>query len=142
MDTIYKFGWIPKEECRYDYANEFAVEETSGPERLVIAPSSNHLSILIDLLQVMHEPFRILYVLTVPRGGSEAGRYQSANPLLRQEVEEFLVRFGQFLENDGRHHVWVKAVPGLDLLIYDKHNVIYAYGRLAEFEPCCRNEVL
>jgi hypothetical protein len=89
---------------------------------------------MIDLLRVMPEPFWILYVLTVPRGGSQDGRYQSANALLRQQAQEFLIRFDQFLENDGRHHVWVKAVSGSDLLIYDKHNVIYAYGRLAEFE--------
>ena len=142
VDTIYKFGWIPKEECRYEYANAFAVERTSGPERLIIAPSSNHLSIMIDLLQVMNEPFWILYILTVPRGGSEAGRYQSADPLFPQQAEEFLVRFGQFLENDGRHHVWVKSVSGSDLLVYDKHNVLYAYGQLAKFEAVLSNRGL
>jgi hypothetical protein len=134
MATAYKFGWIPNEEGRYNYPNVFAVEKTSGPERLVIAPSENHLSMIMDLLQVMSDPFGILYVLTVPRGRSEAGRYQTPNPVSRKQTEEFLRKFGSFFENDGRHHVWVASMSNADQLVYDRHNVIYAYGRLEEFQ--------
>ena len=134
MEAIYKFGWIPNEHRSYEYADIFAVEKTSGPERLVIAPSANHVSILIDLLEVMPEPFGILYVLVVPRGGSEAGRYQTANPVSREQAEKFLKRFREFFEYDGRHDIWVASMSGPDQLVYDRHNVIYAYGPLPEFE--------
>jgi hypothetical protein len=134
MDAPYKFGWIPNEERRYEYPDVFAVEKTSGPERLVIAPSANHVSILIDLLHVMSEPFGILYVLVVPRGGSEAGRYQTANPVSREQAEEFLKRFREYFENDGRHDIWVASTSGSGQLVYDRHNVVYAYGPLREFE--------
>jgi hypothetical protein len=134
METAYKFGWIPNGERRYEYLDIFAVEKTSGPRRLVIAPSANHVSILIDLLQVMSEPFGILYVLVVPRGGSDAGRYQIANPVSREQAEEFLNRFKEYFENDGRHDIWIASVSDSGQLVYDRHNVIYAYGPLLEFE--------
>ena len=134
METPYKFGWIPDQERSYQYPNVFAVEKTTGPERLVIAPSSRHVSLLLDLMQMMFEPFGILYVLAVPRGGGEAGRYQVANPLGWNEAEGFLSRFEDFFENDGRHHIRVASVDTSDLLVYDNHNVIYAYGELREFE--------
>jgi hypothetical protein len=134
METIYKFGWIPNEHRSYEYPDTFAVEKTSGPERLVIAPSANHVSILIDLLQVMSEAFGILYVLVVPRGENEPGRYQTSNPVSREQAEEFLKRFREFFENDGRHDIWVASMSSPDQLVYDRHNVIYAYGSLPEFE--------
>jgi hypothetical protein len=134
VETAYKFGWIPKEECRYEYPDVFAFERTSGPERVVIAPSTNHVPILIDLLQLMSEPLGILYILVVPRGGSEAGRYQTANPVSKRQAVEFLNSFREYLENDGRHDVWVASMSGSDLLVYDHHNVLYAYGCLLEYE--------
>lgn len=134
METAYKFGWMPEDEQRYEYANIFASERTSGPERLVIAPSANHVSILIDLLQLTPEPLGILYVLVVPRGGSEAGRYQTANPVAREEAVGFLRNFSDYFENDGRHDIWVASMGGSSQLIYDRHNVIYAYGPLREYE--------
>lgn len=134
VEAAYKFGWIPKEDRRYEYPNVFAFEQTSGPDRLVIAPSANHVSILIDLLQLMPEPLGILYVLVVPRGGNEAGRYQTANPVSKQQAEEFLKSFRKYLENDGRHNIWVASMSGSDQLVYDRHNVIYAYGPLPKYE--------
>lgn len=134
MEATYKFGWVPNEERRYEYPDIFAVEKTSGPERLVIAPSANHVSILARLLHVMPEPFGVLYVLIVPRGGSEAGRYQAANPVSRDQAEEFLKRFEKYFENDGRHEIWVASMSSSGQLVYDRHNVIYAYGPMLEFE--------
>ena len=87
----------------------------------------------------MSAPFRILYVLAVPRAEGEPGRYQAATPVPRHVVEEFLKRFRDFFEHDGRHHLWVAATSSSDLLVYDKHNVIYAYGQLPEFEQIALN---
>ena len=105
----------------------------------MIRASANHVSVMIDLLQVMSAPFGILYVLAVPRGEGEPGRYQAANAVPRHVVEEFLKRFRDFIEYDGRHHVWVASTSNSDLLVYDNHNVIYAYGRLPEFEQIALN---
>jgi hypothetical protein len=52
MGETHKFGWIPDEERSYD-GNVFAIEKTSGPDRLVIAPSAHHVSVMIGLLQIL-----------------------------------------------------------------------------------------
>ncbi len=102
---MYKFGWIPAEERRYEYQNVFAVEKTSRLERLVIAPSANQVSLILDLLHVMPEPYGILYVLVIPRTEAQEGRYQAVELKSRNETEGFLGRFKDFFENDGRHHI-------------------------------------
>jgi hypothetical protein len=142
MGATYKFGWIPDNERRYEYQDVFAIEKTPRLERLVIAPTANQVSLMIELLRVMPEPYGILYVLVVPRSEAEAGRYQAANFKSRNETEDFLRRFKDFFENDGRHHIWIASPPSPDTLVYDRHNVIYAYGRLPEFETIALNRGL
>jgi len=141
MLPAFKFAWVPNSvqtgvETIYKHPNVYGMDiTTSGRDRLIIAPSEEHVRLIIDLIDVMPEPLWILYVLVDPRGGSEkdAGRYQSSD-VSRPEAAEFLRRFNDFLEYDGRHNVWVKSAFSPDLLVYDRHNVIYAYGQLREFE--------
>ena len=40
----------------------------------------------------------------------------------------------EFLEGDGRHHLWISSPHTHDLLIYDQHDVIFAYGSIDRFE--------
>lgn len=83
----------------------------------------------------MSEPYGLLYVLLVPRNDIHpAGRYQSPEPISREELNAFLGKFGNFLEGDGRHHFWIVSVDKSATLVYDGHNVFYAYGPLADFE--------
>jgi hypothetical protein len=133
MESIHKFGFLNPEELPYEYPNIWAIEETSGPGRLAIAPGRNQIEMLLKLTKAMPEPFGVLYVLTLGRSDSEPGRYQCAEPKSRQEIESFLIEFKQFFEEDGRHHLWIRSESGLDLLVYDRHNKIYAYGALEEF---------
>jgi hypothetical protein len=88
----------------------------------------------------MQEPFYLLYVLVVPRDYGEPGRYQSSDPHSKRDLLEFLNRFEQFLESDGRHHLWIKSIGESDLLVYDRHNLIYAYGDLDKFKRILRKE--
>lgn len=81
----------------------------------------------------MPEPFWILYVLTVSRSAHISGRYQSDSSKTREEMEEFLLAFRSFLENDGRHTLWIRSEPGPELLVYDRHNKIYGYGPIDRF---------
>jgi|SRR5579863_216285 hypothetical protein len=134
MSATYKFGWVPDEDRRYEYPDVFSLEKTSRLQRLVIAPSANQVSLMLELLGVMPEPYGVLYVLVVPRSDVEAARYQAASFKSRTETEGFLSRFKDFFENDGRHHIWLASPPSPDMLVYDRHNVIYAYGRLPAFE--------
>jgi hypothetical protein len=133
MQAAYKLGYFNPEEQPFLHPNTWAVEETSGPSRLVIAPAKDQVKLLLRMMEVMPEPFWVLYVLTVSRAGNQLGRYQSAEPKNRESIKRFLGEFAQFLENDGRHHLWIGSEPGPELLVYDRHNKIYAYGPLEQF---------
>jgi hypothetical protein len=139
----YKFGaregdnWVP-----FAYPNVWQQEKTTGPDRLVIAPASGQIELLRKLLGILPEPFGILYVLLVPRGDVEPGRYQSPTPASRAEVDAVLTRFSDYLENDGRHHLWVMSLPAAATLVYDNHNVLYAYGLLEDFKAVLRQNGL
>jgi hypothetical protein len=134
VDDLYKFGFLNPDDQPYQYPNAWAIEETSAGSRLAIAPASDQVDLLIRLIEAMPEPFGVLYLLVVPRGGGEPGRYQSPEPQTRDSVERFLRKFRTFLENDGRHHLWIASVSSPAMLVFDRHNLIYGYGPLEEFE--------
>jgi hypothetical protein len=118
--------WLP-----HRYPAVFFREATTGAGRLKIAASKNGAQLMVRLAQILRGPFAVLYVLLVPRGGSEAGRYQS--PWLdRDELTEVFDRYADFWEQDGRHHVWLHSATDRATLVYDRHDVIYAYGPLDE----------
>jgi hypothetical protein len=123
----------------YLYSNVWAREKTSGPHRLVIAPSSNQIELVTTLAEILPEPFGVLYIVLVSRLDNALGRYQCPAPCTRDELKAFLSEFKQYFESDGRHHVWVSSLPLHATLVYDQHNVIYAYGPLQHFEQVLRN---
>jgi hypothetical protein len=51
-----------------------------------------------------------------------------------QEIEEFLHRFGTFLNEDARHDLWLRSRQENATIVLDRHNLIYAYGPLDVFE--------
>jgi hypothetical protein len=97
---------------------------------------------MIKLAAVLPEPFGILYVLLVSRRNNDLGRYQCPSPCRREEMESFLREFKEYFESDGRHHIWVASIPASATLVYDQHNVIYAYGPLAQFKKILLGEGL
>ena len=117
----------------YRYSNTWDIEKTTGPDRLVIGPSAKQIDLLIQLATILPEPFGILYVLLISRKGNPPARYQCPYPCARTETESFLRKFQEFFEADGRHHVWVTSLPASATLVYDQHDVIYAYGPLKQF---------
>jgi hypothetical protein len=138
----YKFGQLEQgQETPWYYLDLYWREPTTGPERLVIAPTHHHVHWLRRLSEGWAGGYFILYVLLQPRTGSLAGRYQSP-PLDRAGLEEFLESFGSFLQGDGRHNVWVGSLHEEGTLVYDQHNVIYAYGPLDAYEQVLASEGL
>ena len=119
------------EDVEVRYAPSYARQVTGGVERLVIAPGHGSVALLKDLLEMLPEPLWVLYVLVTPRGERPAGRYQSATQHTRADVLALLERFGPYLERDGRHNLWLAAPPAGQLIL-DRHEVIYAYGPVAD----------
>ena len=104
---LYKFGNGALEDQPWMYQNIWALEHLASTDRLIIAPRIDYICLIESLLDVMPEPIWLLYVLVVPRGEGEAGRYQSAEPQSREHVRRFLSEFRAFLENDGRQNLWL-----------------------------------
>jgi hypothetical protein len=132
-----KFCHLVKgEPVPHDYGNLYFRQPSGASERLVIDPSVGQVDILIELAaELKGHPWFVLYLLLVPRQGNRpAGRYQSQPFESHKELKAFLLAFRDFFEGDGRHHVWVGSASNDGLLVYDQHNVIFAYGPLLRFE--------
>jgi hypothetical protein len=123
--------WLP-----HDFGKVYAHQQTSSSARLCIAASFDGTALLRELTLALAEPFLLLYVLAVPRGLSEPGRYQSGE-LSRVELDAMFEQFGKFWDGDGRHNIWVRSSDD-GMLVYDRHNLIYAYGPLQRFESALR----
>ncbi|MCC6953540.1 MAG: hypothetical protein IT290_05440 [Deltaproteobacteria bacterium] len=118
----------------FRHDNVFTRERTTGSDRLVVGPRTNHVRVLLDLASTWKGDYWLLYILAVSRTGHPAARYQTPVTLDFEELTEFFDSFGTFLEADGRHHLWVGSADQEGILVYDRHDIIYAYGALDEYE--------
>jgi hypothetical protein len=120
-------------------SHAFRVEpERHGPARIVAAPDRDQVGLLIDLSRMLPAPFHVVYVALATRGLRPTGRYQSMEPLAREELETFLSRFRGLLERDGRHHLWIGSAVEPSTLVYDHHQLLLLYGRLDAYAPVLR----
>lgn len=119
----------------HDYGDVYFRQPCGDSERLVIGPTDKHIQLLDSLAKrFATENYYILYVLLVSHSGRVPGRYQSPIISNHDDLQLFIWTFQTFLEQDGRHHIWVASPDCSDLLIYDQHDVIFAYGNLDSFE--------
>lgn len=133
MTPLPKFeSLISDQWVQHRYLKVFSREKTAQSDRLKIAASEDGVRTMLQLAESLGEPFTSLYVLIVPRGGSAEGRYQS--PWMnRSELSTLLIRLSNFLEQDGRHHLWLFSDRDKATLVYDQHNVIFAYGPIETY---------
>lgn len=122
----------------YQYDDIFQSEQIADAKRLKIAAKGNHVDLLIKLLEQFPEPFRILYILRIPHSKIEAARYQSQNPLNKKEIVTFLKNFSEFFESDARADIWIKAYSDPSMLVYEHHNLIFAYGDISSIGETLR----
>ena len=120
-------GWLA-----HDHGKVFARENRSATPRLCIGASREGSGLLQALSRLLAAPMLLLYVLVVPRG-SLPGRYQS-DDLSRDQLDTLFERFAQFWDHDGRHSIWLRSHADDATLVYDRHNLIFAYGPLDRFE--------
>jgi len=122
----------------HGHSHAFRREQTGPLERVVAAPHADQIGLLIELTRELPDPFQILYVLLASRRLRPEGRYQAASPVSRDRMETFLDQFRGFLEQDGRHHLWIVSPEAAATVVYDHHQLIYAYGPLDDFERVLR----
>jgi hypothetical protein len=121
------------------YDQRFETGTTTGPNRLLIAPIGSQIKLITDLMSLMPGPFGIVYVLVVGRG-YESGRYQLGAELSFEEAKSFLMDYRSFFEQDGRATLLIASHSDRAMLVYDRHNVIYAYGPLEEYTNLIRQQ--
>ena len=118
----------------FRYPDFFEIQSIGEAERLAIAPAQGHVAIMLEALEWMQEPLGVLYFLLLSRRDNRPiGRYASDRPHSRSEVVRFLETYSDFFEGDGRHHLWVGGPTHRQLIVYDQHNLVYAYGDRAKW---------
>lgn len=106
----------------------FTLREVVGQKPKILAgvPGGDPL-VFRQLMDCLNPPYFLLYLLHTPRGEGEPGRYQSGQ-LSAQTALDFLDRFGNFLRADGRHDFWLHSPSDQATIVWDRHNLIHAYG--------------
>lgn len=126
----------------FRYGNLFVVESGNGWSRLKIGPDRNHIRLIDRLSEKWSTPkYYLLYVSLISHTGKKPGRYQSP-VLAKDDLDVFLYTNKDFLEGYGGQHLWVGNPEGRDLLIYDQHNIIFAYGDIAGYQEVLGAEAL
>ncbi len=126
----FSIGDFGKSDIEFDYGNIF--EKTEGS--IKISANKNQVELLSKLIENVNSPYYLLYVLVVSRTQKKLGRYQSPLFKNKEELIDFLTEYKDYFETDGRHHIWIGSTDNNGLIVYDQHNVIFAYGPLVQFE--------
>jgi hypothetical protein len=101
-------------------------------KRVVAGVPNGDSEIFERLLLSLEPPYFLLYVLHTPRGEGRAGRYQSPS-FSAAQVREFLGSFKQFLSQDARFDIWGHSPSDKGTVVWERHNLLYAYGPMEGF---------
>jgi hypothetical protein len=127
VPQLCKFSSGP-EAVEFTHGDTFEVQRTPDYSRVVFGARRGELGLILNLCRDLQGPFGILYVLSVSRRGNPLGRYQSPREIDIDELVDLLEPHRDFLEQDGRHSLWIRSFAGDGQFILDRHNVIFAYG--------------
>jgi hypothetical protein len=106
-----------------------------GAARLKVGVPAGDVEVPRRLARCMEPPYEILYVLH-SRAMGDIGRHQSP-PIERGELDAFLSQYRVYLKSDGRFALWIYTPQAM--LVWDHHNLLYAYGPLSCFEDALRS---
>jgi hypothetical protein len=110
-------------------------EPEAGGEKVTVAPRASPLRLFAALSAELGEPFALVYVLLESHTFRPEGRYQAARPVLRSALDQFLGAFGAFLEEDGRHGLWLMSGAEPSTLALDRRGVVTAFGPPGRWGP-------
>lgn len=114
------------------------IENVPSRSRIVVAPANTSESIFRDLAANIPGPQSMLLVLLASRRGIPTGRYES--PLLTpSRVDAFVHEFGAFFDRDSRASLWIGSADFSDFVVWDTHQFVYCYGRIAAFAKTIGN---
>src|SRR5688572_11125846 len=130
---MFKLGqFVQGDWVEYSHAAVFERQTMNdGSARLKVGVPAGDVEVPRQLTRCMEPPYEILYVLLMPRGEGNASRYQGP-PIELAQVDAFLSRYETYFRSDGRFALWIYTPRAM--LIWDHHNLLYAYGPLSGFE--------
>jgi hypothetical protein len=107
-------------------------EYSDGTVSIVATAPKGDALIFRRLIECLQPPYMLLYLLHMPRGEGEAGRYTS-ELLERPQALQIIDRFAGLLGGDGRHDFWLRSNAENATVVWDRHNLIHAYGPLERY---------
>lgn len=113
----------------------YSLEAGGSPDVLVAVPARSPVRLLVTLAAEMPEPFLLVYVLLRSGTLRPEGRWQSSQPLSRDALENWLDRFRAFLEEDGRHGVWIVSASAPVALALDRRGRVEIRGDYTPLLP-------
>lgn len=143
QDRLFRLGAIDEKRLdlgsrEFHYPGAFVEEPTTAPavRRLKIG-AADPLIVFRWLAKELVPPLDLVYLLHTSRCEQPLGRYQSP-PLDAPDLADFLNEFGEFLSTDARHDLWLHSRRPDATLVWDRHDLIYAYGPLVRFAEILR----
>lgn len=105
----------------------------NGIRRVVAGAAGGDPTIFQKLTTCLTPPYFILYVLHTPRGEGEPGRYKSP-ALSNEEFIGFMRKYADFFQGDSRFDIWAHSQSSDGTVVWDRHNLIFAYGPITIYE--------
>jgi len=129
---IFKFGILKNgNPVEFKYKNEYTAEKIDEVIRFIVTSNDNYIDLMLDLIKDEDDcDYSILYILVVPRCDNKEGRYEIEKSIKWTELKAFCDKYKNFLQKDGRHNFWIVNHNTGDLIVYDRHNVLYVYENL------------
>jgi hypothetical protein len=126
---MHKLSWLQGGDwVEHSHPPTFAREAN----RVIAGVPDGDPEIFVRLLTSLEPPYFLLYVLHTPRGEGRPGRYQSPT-IAQRQVREFIGKFKQFLSQDARFDIWGHSPSESATIVWERHNLLYAYGPVEEF---------
>jgi hypothetical protein len=116
-------------------AGAYRRDPEGGGERVTIVPTGSPLELLAKLVSETGEPYALVYVLLECWTFRPEGRYQAPQPLSGATLGTFLTSFSDFLEEDGRHGLWVMSGAEPATVAMDRRGVVTAFGEVGRWPP-------
>ena len=127
-------SYINNTESEHVYENIYdVITYNNGTKCLRITSSESLSDLMVKLGALVRGNWYVLYTLLASHAGNRPGRYQGIEIQNYNSVLALFEKYKCYFDGDGRHNIWLGSTANNDLLVYDKHNIIYAYGPVEVF---------
>lgn len=100
----------------------------AAPERLLVVPRESPARLAAALAGALAEPYLAIYVLLESGTFRPEGRWQATQPLSRDALGHLLERFAPFLDEDGRHALWIVSGGEPAAVALDRRGIVSVHG--------------